>query len=517
MHFTDISLHSQYDFVELRVNIARPTNIKGFRSALAAAIPAHCQNIEADERLDAQADDLDLTDAPPKKPAGYPARDQDPNSCTIWTFRVYDPEHRDDLDQTVASLDSRFGVVGAPEITAIELAVDARNRGDYDPEALSAYLAHVTTGHNHFGPEHDRMMYFRARRRFDVPTRQTSLARMFLAGYNCGIGNVNPKHGAIAPVRAHSYFKVWDRGAELPEKRHRARFEIRLQESELRARGITTLDDLAAIDARSAFGDYFQFRRLRDDLSAYSRALAGTTFPVHSRAPRGPAKNGRQFHRCSVADVALNKKMGIALDKLTQRWNRPSPEPARTPAATATTPAATPARPEPSEPATAPLHKPISGLDALFDDVAAEIRAPRDTSDALTWLVEFEHQIYAEHRAAEIAVAEHIAQVAKVSGGDLASGETIPASGYNRAFQLNGGTHDRERTEATIHDRRRGEDAAAPAGVESVDVLDTLRRHAVGRQPLRERPEHPRAGSDPPDHRPRHRQAVGGCSVLAAA
>lgn len=265
------------DWLKIEVSIARPTNLKAMRRALA--------NI-----LDVASPYVDV-------PGG------DNNSATVFRFRIQDPEKMMRVRAVLARLGAIFPFALPPTVVAVEIALDNYGGGPEQVVAWYRGLGRIAS---------DNMRLYRNGKGSGkaIPSNQESFVRHLRDGFQIGIGDQD------GDCYQHAYFKTYDNGCDLEQSQHRARYEIRLQGSGLPC---ASLDDWGEFKFET-LAPWFRFRGVKEGLSEFEQMVLDAQRQIGERKPRNRKEGGTRLYTKGTTAALYNEQVRNALRTLSRRW-----------------------------------------------------------------------------------------------------------------------------------------------------------------------------------------------------
>lgn len=277
------TLRAEIDWIEIEVTIQGTTNLKAMRIAVDTALCRGKAYVEV--------------------------MDDEPNSASVFRFRIHDPNKYEQMGAVLARLNQRFQFALPPTVTAVEIALDDYSVG---PEQVADWyygLSVLADAWNH-----------RLYRDFkgsgeSIPSCRDSFVRKITEGYQIAIGDKN------ADFYQHGYFKQTDHNMQaLPEEEHRARIEVTLRGEKLPC---ITLDDLKDFKFER-LADYFRFRIAKNNLSDFEQMIiAGRQ--IGERVSRNRKDGGTRLNNPLTKADPENERVRSALRNLSRRWKSALP------------------------------------------------------------------------------------------------------------------------------------------------------------------------------------------------
>jgi hypothetical protein len=240
------------------------------------------------------------------------AIDGDNHASKRFMIRIQDPETAKSIDDLLTTINDEIPLVPGARIVASEIALDAYGA---PPEFVCHLFKYIT---NHVDTNQRLYRDYKGSGQA-IPSHLDSLIRYVSDGYQIGIGDTT------ADRYQHGYYKQTDGKYEngkpnsLDLKDQRPRFEIRLRGGGL---PFSDWNDWRCFKFESLRKDYFNFRKLKDSLTAEQRAdCDNRSLHVGLKKTR-PGRDGRtrEFSRITVADKELNELVRDSLRNLSKRW-----------------------------------------------------------------------------------------------------------------------------------------------------------------------------------------------------
>lgn len=277
------TLRAEIDWIETEITIQGTTNLKAMRRALkeAACLEKAYVTVMAN----------------------------DPNSASIFRFRIHDPNKFADISAAIRRLEQRFPFALPPAVTAAEIAIDNYSNG---PEQVADWyygLSKVADPKNH------RLYRDGKGSGQAMPIKRDSLVRKIADGYQIGIGNKN------ADFYQHGYYKQTDHNKQaLPEPEHRARIEVTLRGEQLPSVALDNWENFKF----EQLTDYFRFRTQKDNLSDFEEMILEGR-QIGEKASRNRKGGGTRLNNPLTKADPENERVRNALRTLSRRWKSAHP------------------------------------------------------------------------------------------------------------------------------------------------------------------------------------------------
>jgi hypothetical protein len=244
-------------------------------------------------------------------PAGsfaQPVGTKEGELSVCFDLRIQDPSSWTELSQFIIAVGERLPFARPPEVTGIEVALDARS-----PTACRDDLVLFAANYVIFSDpvsKNCRILRSKPLKPIGLPPHHGTLSRMLDDGKVAVVGDKE------APRSQRCYVKATDgNGRPLPVREHRARFE-----NTYRGKGLNVLPlaEWCGYNFKQ-FASDFHLSRLRADLARYEAVLARADNQLGSRHRRKRIRLSRS--PLTRADTVLNQRISDALRELTRRWS----------------------------------------------------------------------------------------------------------------------------------------------------------------------------------------------------
>lgn len=281
---TDYSAYkfrAEIDWIELRLEFISATNFDTVRN-----------------RLDA--------------PFAEPLNEGAGRAATIFKVRIPSPQSWDDLELTLVKLIHDHELKRAPEVTGIEVALDAYSKAANRDELVDMACHFYRGAQKLVSP--NRRLYRTKKDPVYGITDLRDLRKHVADGYNINVGSL--KDGDT--VTQHGYVKETDKGGKvvLPASEHRARFEFTLYGASVPHTSLSAWRRHKFTEMAS----FFKFRQLKSTTNPSTAAAFANSAQIGVRLPPKTGGRGRRvFSKATEADVALNQLSYDALRELTRR------------------------------------------------------------------------------------------------------------------------------------------------------------------------------------------------------
>lgn len=228
-------------------------------------------------------------------------------------------------------------VVEMERVTAIEIAFDLYARANKASRSdLAQAVVYLYRGaHTIQGQSNHRLYRDWKGSGQGIPTNIGRFVALVNKGYNVGIGNSDDDY------YQHAYIKDTDslidpdtgksRRRDLAPEDHRARFECRWSGEGLKTTFGPRIVDLKVFNFSGLKREFFSFRIEKSGLKGLEKEVLDATRQFGEVKPEGRPKQYRSnglkrkislvHHRDTKADVTLNKHVGNALRRLTEKWS----------------------------------------------------------------------------------------------------------------------------------------------------------------------------------------------------
>lgn len=228
-------------------------------------------------------------------------------AATIFKVKIHSPQSWDELELTLIQLIHDHELRRAPEVTGIEVALDAYSKAS-DRDELVDMVCHFYRGAQKLVSANRRLYLTKKDPVYGI-TDLRNLRKQVAEGYNINVGS----RGDSDTVTQHGYVKDTDGAGKvvLPANEHRARFEFTLYGAALPHTSLSAW-------RRHKFtemADFFKFRQLKSKTSPSTAAAFANLAQIGERLLRGR----RVFRKATEADIALNQLSYDALRELTRR------------------------------------------------------------------------------------------------------------------------------------------------------------------------------------------------------
>lgn len=278
-----MATRGEIDWIEIQISILGTTNLKAMRRAVKNATCAEKVYVEA--------------------------IGSDPNSASVFSFRIHDPHKFADVRTVLARLEQTFPFALVPSVTAVEIAIDNYSKGAEQVADWYYGLSVVAHKTNH------RLYRDFKGSGMAIPRRRDALIRRIADGYQIGIGDKN------ADLYQHAYYKQTDHNKQpLTDLEHRARIEITLRRGNLPS---VTLDDWENFKFEQ-LAKYFRFRCPKDNLTALEKLILQGLQKGQNPISRRKGGGTRLNNRLTKADPE-NEQVRNALRNLSRRWRSAHP------------------------------------------------------------------------------------------------------------------------------------------------------------------------------------------------
>lgn len=249
-----------------------------------------------------------------------------PGACsTLFRVKFHDVRCHQTLVEAVRQLQTRWGLVEQPRISALELAADLslrQHQGAADLPRLAEIGAEWYRAMDIVIRDNHRL--YRDRRsgvNFNIPREVPLLATQLLDGWQLGMGSRD------APVLQHLYVKTTDQnGTPIPTDQYRIRLELRITGEAGWAHfgmPMPTLDQIADLPVSRRMAKHF-YRRVFDDgpavrrLRPFLRVIQQPARRWDQTRLRGGGTSA--YPPGSKADSHFNKRMHAAFRQLRGTW-----------------------------------------------------------------------------------------------------------------------------------------------------------------------------------------------------
>lgn len=246
----------------------------------------------------------------------------------LFHVKFHDIRCHQTLANAVRQLQTRWGLVAQPRISALELAADLtlrQQQGAADLPILAELGAQWYQTMDTVVPDNHRL--YRDKRsgvNFNIPRDMPSLAAQLLDGWQLGMGSRE------APVFQHLYVKTTDHnGQPIPVDRYRTRLELRITGEQGWAHfgwPTPTLEQLSELPISRALAKHFYRRVLDEEVRVSGRRpfLHVMHQPIRRwNQPRLRGGGISAYPLGSKADADFNKRMNAAFRLLRDAWRRP--------------------------------------------------------------------------------------------------------------------------------------------------------------------------------------------------
>ena len=281
--YSAYTFRAEIDWIELKLEFVKPTNFDTVRKRL-------------------------------KSPFVEPLNEGGGHAATIFKVKIHSPKSWDGLELALVPLIHDHELKLAPEVTGIEVALDARSKGT-KREDLVDMVCHFYRGAQKLVSSNRRLYRTKKDAVYSI-TDLRNLRKNVDEGFNIYVGSIND--GDIRTQ--HGYVKETDDNGKvvLPASDHRARFEFTLYGAALPETTLTAWRRHKFTD----MADFFKFRQVKSTVSPFTAAAFSNSPQIGSRLPAKTGGRGRRlFSKGTEADVSLNQLSYDALRELTRRMN----------------------------------------------------------------------------------------------------------------------------------------------------------------------------------------------------
>lgn len=284
MDYSSLLFRAEVDWIEIEIHTKTPTNFWTVQKVL-----RQYQHLPKDVNPYVNVQD--------ERPGG---------AATVFRIRIQDPKSLHALSELCSGFAQEIPIQGAPQVTAIEVALDAYQSNPEQAARFYKFVSFVADASN------QRLFRKKSDPPQSTPTRFDSLVCHLADGWQVGIGD------KFADCYQHIYWKTTDNGQTLPDEKHRARIEITLRGEVL---PFHSLDDSEGFNF-TKLTQYFRFRQLKDDLSPLIRlCVNAATSQIGERRTHKLKSGAIRWHNSATrADTELNDRARGAFKELNRRW-----------------------------------------------------------------------------------------------------------------------------------------------------------------------------------------------------
>ena len=234
------------------------------------------------------------------------------HAATIFNVKFHSPQSWDHLELTLIPLIHDHELRRAPEVTGIEVALDAYSKATNRDELVDMVCRFYRGAQKLVST--NRRLYRTKKDPVYGITDLRNLRKHVADGFNINVGSRDDGDSETQ----HGYVKDTDGTGKdvLPPNEHRARFEFTLRGAALPYSSLSAWERHKFTEQ----ANFFKFRQLKPTTNPFTAAAFSNSAQIGERLPLKTGGRGRRvFSKATEADIALNQLSYDALKELTRR------------------------------------------------------------------------------------------------------------------------------------------------------------------------------------------------------